>query len=225
LNGLITTNSFLTKITNAIGTSAGIAYSVTFGGSQSDTGSGVAVDAAGDAFVTGASTSINFPCVPTNSAGMLNATNSGGSDVFVTAFNPDASAVLYSVLLGDAQNDSGYGIAVDATGNAYVVGQTYSANFATPGAFRNFLNATDDAFLAKILLLQTQPTLTIAADGGTNVSLTWPAFEPEFVLESNTNLISTNWLAVPQTPVLTNNSTLVILPAANDVQFFRLHKF
>jgi len=80
-----------------------------------------------------------------------------------------------------------------------------------------------DAFLAKILL-QSQPMLAIAVSGGTNVALTWPAFEPEFILESNTNLISTNWLAVPQTPVPTNGSMTVTLPATNDDLFFRLDK-
>jgi hypothetical protein len=224
LGGLNTTNVFLTKITNGIGTSAGIAYSVAFGGSRSDIGFGVAVDPAGDAFVTGSTISTNFPCLPTNSTGFLHATNSGGSDVFVTAFNPDASALLYSTLLGGKQNDAGYSIAIDPAGNAYVVGATSSTNFATPGAFQTFRNGTNDTFLAKILL-QAQPALAIAADGGTNVTLAWPAFEPEFILESNTNLISTNWLAVPQLPVPANGSVTVTLPATNDSLFFRLHEF
>ena len=224
LGSLNTTNVFLTKITNGIGTSAGIAYSVTFGGSRGDVGYGVAVDPAGNAFVTGATISTNFPCFPTNSTGFLHATNSGGSDVFVTTFNPDASALLYSTLLGGKQNDAGFSIAVDPAGNAYVVGATSSTNFATPGAFQTFRNGTNDTFLAKILL-QAQPALVIAADGGTNVILTWPEFEPEFVLESNTNLISTNWLAVPQLPVPANGSMTVTLPATNDDLFFRLHMF
>jgi hypothetical protein len=224
LISLITTNTFLTKITNGIGTAAGIAYSVTFGGSRSDIGFGVAVDGMDDAFVTGTSTSTNFPCFPTNSTGFLHATNAGGSDVFVTAFNPDGSMLLYSTLMGGQQYDAGYGIAVDPAGNAYVVGQTYSTNFATLGAFQTFRNGTNDTFLAKILL-QSQPALAIAASGGTNVTLAWPGFEPEFILESNTNLISTNWLAVPLMPVPTNGSETVTLPATNDDLFFRLHKF
>ncbi len=221
---LYTTNTFLTKITNGVGTTAGIAYSAVFGGSSIDVGFGVAVDPAGDAFVTGYSTSFNFPCFPTNSAGYLHTTNSGGCDVFVTAFNPDASALLYSTLLGGPYYDAGYAIAVDPAGNAYVVGQTYSINFATPGAYQTVRNGTNDAFLAKILL-QSQPALAIANDGGTNVTLAWPGFAPEFILESNTNLASTNWLAVPQTPVPANGSETVTLPATNDDLFFRLHMF
>jgi hypothetical protein len=221
---LVTTNVFLTKITNGIGTSAGIAYSVTFGGSGSDLGFGVAVDPVGNAFVTGYTISTNFPCFPTNSTGFLRTTNSGNSDVFVTAFNSDASALLYSTLLGGPQYDAGYGIAVDSAGNAYVVGQTYSTNFATPGTFQTFLNGANDTFLAKILL-QSQPALAISADSVPNVTLTWPGFAPEFVLESNTNLASTNWLAMPQAPVLTNGSSSITLPATNDTLFFRLQMF
>jgi hypothetical protein len=221
---LVTTNVFLTKITNGIGTSAGIAYSVTFGGNAIDLGFGVAVDPAGEAFVTGSTTSPNFPCFPTNSTGFLHATNSVGHDVFVTAINSDASAVLYSTLLGGSLYDAGYAIAVDAAGNAYVVGQTGSTNFATPGAFQTFRNGANDTFLAKILL-QSQPALAISADSVPNVTLSWPGFASEFVLESNTNLASTNWLSVPQTPVLTNGTTSVTLPATNDALFFRLQMF
>jgi hypothetical protein len=197
---------------------------VTFGGSGSDLGFGVAVDPVGDAFVTGYTISTNFPCFPTNSTGFLRATNSGNSDIFVTAFNSDASALLYSTLLGGSQYDAAYGIAVDPAGNAYIVGQTYSTNFATPGTFQTFLNGPNDIFLAKILL-QSQPALAISADSVPNVTLIWPGFAPEFVLESNTNLASTNWLAVPQAPVLTNGSSSITLPATNDTLFFRLQMF
>ena len=224
VKSLTTTNTFLTKITNGTGTSAGIAYSVVFGGSRSDVGVGVAVDPMGDAFVTGTSTSTNFPCFPTNSTGFLHATNSGGSDVFVTAFDPEASALLYSTLLGGKKNDSGYGIAVDPAGNAYIVGQTISTNFATPNAFQTFLNGTNDTFLAKIVL-QSQPVLAITPSGGTNVTLAWSAFSPEFVLESNMDLASTNWVVVPQLPMTTNGSMILTLPASDDDLFFRLHMF
>jgi hypothetical protein len=220
-SGVFTTNIFLAKITNAPGAAAGIAYSVTFGGNATDIGFGVAADAAGNAFVTGFSTSTNFPTGNTGS--LLNATNAGGSDVFVTAFNTNASAVLYSVLLGGALNDSAYGIALDAADNAYVAGQTYStANFATTNALQTVLNGADDTFLAKILLPPTSaPTLSITTSG-TKVSVSWFGFEPEFILESSTNLGSGTWLTNGVTPVLTNNSSVVILPATNNAEFFRL---
>ena len=84
-------------------------------------------------------------------------------------------------------------------GNAYVVGQTSSTNFPTLNAFQTFLNGTNDTFLAKILLHRSRSRCWPSLPPAARTSL-WsgPGFDPEFVLESNTNLTSTNWLAVPQ---------------------------
>lgn len=141
---------FLTKF-NPAGT---IAYSTFFGGNQAEYGYGVAVDALGDAFVVGATTSTDFPTnnMPTNNvAGAFRAVNSGNSDVFVTAFNTNASALLYSGYLGGKKNDYGYSIAVDPAGNAYIVGQTTSLDFPKTNSFQAFRNGSSDAFLTKIL--------------------------------------------------------------------------
>jgi len=74
-------------------------------------------------------------------------------------------------------------------------------------------------------MLQSQPVLAIAPSSGTNVILAWPVFSPEFVLESNTDLASTNWVVVPQLPVPTNGSLIITMPANDDDLFFRLHMF
>jgi hypothetical protein len=183
LNGLIlTTNAFLVKL-NPNGTT--LVYSAVFGGFAVDTGYGVAVDPAGEAFVVGATSSTNFPAL--NATSHFAATNSGGDDVFVTAFNTNGTALLYSAYLGGANNDFGYGLALDPAGDAYVVGRTLSSNFPTNNALHAALNGPSDAFLAKILLLEVSPALTIAPDK-TNVTLTKPAYLPEYLLESNTNL-------------------------------------
>ncbi len=121
---LITTNAFLAKL-GPKGTN--LVYSAVFGGFGGDTGYGVALDSAGEAFVAGTTSSTNFPTL--NASGLLTATNSGYDDVFVTAFNTNASALLYSIYLGGANNDFGYGLALDQAGDAYVVGQTLSSNF------------------------------------------------------------------------------------------------
>ncbi|MGO9586784.1 MAG: immunoglobulin domain-containing protein [Limisphaerales bacterium] len=161
---VLATNVFLTKITNGIGTSAGIAWSAVFGGKGRDVGNGVAVDPAGnDVFVTGSASSTNFPIY--NVPGLMSRTNSGKSgsgksDVFVIAFTSDASALLYSGYLGGKENDFGYGIAVDASGDAYVVGQTLSTNFPTFNAPQTFRNGTNDAFLTKIILTPGPPAIT-----------------------------------------------------------------
>jgi hypothetical protein len=141
------TDAFLTKLDAG----GAIVYSMIFGGKTNDVGYGVAVDNAHEAFVVGTTTSKDFPVFPTNSVGFLRATNSGASDVFVIGFSNDASGVIYSTYLGGGGNDYGYSIAVDpATGDAFVVGQTASKNFAVTNAFQPFRNGTNDAFLVEI---------------------------------------------------------------------------
>jgi hypothetical protein len=226
-NGLIlTTNAFLVKL-NPNGS---ILYSAVFGGFAEDTGYGVVVSA-GEAYVVGTTSSTNFPTL--NAAGLLAATNSGNDDVFVTAFNTNGTALLYSVYLGGANNDFGYGIALDPAGDAYIVGQTLSANFPTNNARQATLNGPSDAFLAKILSnLSPVPDLS-AISAGTNVLVSWPAmlpFEPElpeFIkLESNTNLLSTNsWVLAPQPPVLAGTNYTYLFNPTNPVLFFRLQEF
>jgi hypothetical protein len=184
----------------------------------------VAVDSAGEAFVAGTASSTNFPTL--NSSGLLAATNSGNDDVFVTAFNTNGTALLYSVYLGGANNDFGYGLALDPAGDAYVVGQTFSSNFPTNNALHAALNGPSDAFLAKILLLEVPPALSIAL-GTTNVTLTKPAYLPEYLLESNTNLLFNTWtlVPVPLPPVFSNGLQVITLPATNADLFFRLQRF
>jgi hypothetical protein len=223
---ILTTNAFLAKL-NPTGSS--LVYSAVFGGTNYgiDIGYGVAVDPAGDAFVVGATSSTSFPVTITNSTpGQLAATNAGSSDVFITAFNPEASALLYSACLGGAANDYGNGIAVDPLGDAYVVGQTFSSNFPTNNARQGTLNGTSDAFLAKILL--DSPSLLLSLNSG-HAQVAWNSglpFEPElprlFKLESSANLDSTNWVPVPQPPTLTNSRYIVTLDQTNQVRFFRL---
>lgn len=224
------TNAFLTKITNGVTGAAGIAYSALFGGTNNiSVGWKVALDPAGDAFVVGSTSATNFPTM--NTFGYLRATNSGGSDVFVTAFNTNCTAVLYSGLIGGSTNDYGYGIVVDSAGSAYVVGQTTSTNFPVFNARQTALNGSNDVFLAKIIF--SSPILTLAANlSGTNVVVSWPpmgqATTNTLGLETVTNLLSTNWTAVPQAPVLTTNLGTNVYDytfnPTNQMQFFRLYK-
>jgi hypothetical protein len=227
----VITNAILTKVIWN-GSNAAIGYSAVFGGTNFyhiDVGAGVAVDPLGDAFVIGATTSESFPCtIPASIPGLLTATNAGDSDVFITAFNADASALLYSALLGGSDNDYGAGIAVDPAGNAYIVGQTYSSNFPTNHARQATRNGTANAFLAKVLLLRASPTLAIVpGPGRTNVTLTRPAYLPEFRLESSPDPMFNTWSLVPEPlpPVFTNGQRVITLPMTGDDLFFRLHQF
>ncbi|HZT23370.1 MAG TPA: SBBP repeat-containing protein [Verrucomicrobiae bacterium] len=175
LVGGLVTNAFLTQITWN-GTNAGIGFSSVFGGTNNgvDIGYGVAVDAAGNVFVAGTSSSTSFPVtVATNALGLLRATNSGGSDVFVIAFAPGGSNLLYSAEFGGAGNDPGYAIALDSADNAFVAGNTASANFPVRNALQTTLNGAGNAFLSEIILnpplpeITAQPTNQSAGVGGT----------------------------------------------------------
>ncbi|MEA2901675.1 MAG: hypothetical protein QOH36_1562 [Actinomycetota bacterium] len=121
------------------------------GGTGNDSASGIAVDGAGNAYITGRTTSNNntFPDTP----GVFQATNGGASDAFVAKVNPTGTALLYAGFLGGSGADLGAGIAVDGAGNAYVTGQATStaATFPdTPGVFQPAAGGGTDAFVAKV---------------------------------------------------------------------------
>ena len=108
-------DAFVAKL-NADGSA--LVYATYLGGSQSEEGQGLAVDATGHAYVTGWTTSPDFPV-----AGRpVQAHPRGGSDAFVVKLNAAGSALVYATYLGGSSGDSGKGIAVDAAGHAYVMG-------------------------------------------------------------------------------------------------------
>ena len=142
LGGPNATNAFITKF-NSHGSA--LVYSTYLGGSNLDTGYGIAVDTAGNAYVTGVTSSANFPTV-----NALQATLAGSENAFITKINASGSALIYSTYLGGSGYDAGMGIAVDASGNAYVAGNTGSIDFPTANALQPASGGGEDAFVAKI---------------------------------------------------------------------------
>jgi hypothetical protein len=122
-------------------------YSTYLGGTGDETGWGIAVDAAGNAYVTGETASTDFPTAgppaqPAHAGGLL--------DAFVTKLS-STSEVIYSTYLGGGLDDQAFGIAVDAGGNAYVTGSTSSADFPTAGTPSQANKAgAADAFVVKL---------------------------------------------------------------------------
>jgi Big-like domain-containing protein/beta-propeller repeat-containing protein len=118
------------------------------GGSDADVGLGVAVDATGNAHVTGYTYSSDFP-IPLN-VPAYNRKITGGADAFLAKLNASGSGLLYSTYLGGGGFDAGHAIAVDAVGKIYVAGETLSSNFPiTPGAFAKS-QGKRDAFITKL---------------------------------------------------------------------------
>jgi hypothetical protein len=166
-------DAFATKLTYGGSTTVGgvsmdaytYGYSSYLGGSGTDRGLGVTIDAPRDAYVTGITSSTNFP----STAGAFSTTYGGGSfDAFVTKLNPLGSAPLtYSTYLGGSGDDRGQGIALDAANDAHVVGRTASSNFpTTPGAFDTSYNGGDDAFVTKFNPTGSSPLLYSTFLGG-----------------------------------------------------------
>ena len=129
-------------------TGASIVYSSFFGAEQDDLGSAVAIDAAGFAYVTGATDSNEF----ITTAGALSQNSEDSRDIFalkVDPFGPPAPAL--STVLGGTAVEGGNDIAVDDDGNIFVVGGVRSADFTvTPGAFDEIFNGGSDAYVAKL---------------------------------------------------------------------------
>jgi len=148
LGGASATNAFVTRV-NAAGNA--LVYSTYLGGSGTDYGRGIAVDTVGNAYVTGYTTSSNFP-----KANPLQSTLASTQDAFVAKLNATGTALVYSTYLGGNGNDYGYGITLDTAGNAYVSGTTESTNFPTVNALQASLgggyslNGGRNAFVTKL---------------------------------------------------------------------------
>jgi len=143
-------DAFVTKLDP---TGSAQIYSTYLGGSAYDGGSGIAVDAASNAYVTGITRSTNFPTTGGAFQTAFASTSDFNADAFVTKLDSTGSSLVYSTYLGGGSDEAGAGIAVDASGSAYVTGRTNSFVFpTTPGAFQpvGFSNGLYDAFVTKL---------------------------------------------------------------------------
>ena len=122
-----------------------LSYSTLLGGSSSDAATALAVDSSGAAYVAGLTASVNFP-----TANPEQNFNAGGNDVFVAKLNPSGSGLIYCTYVGGSADDRAFGIAVDATGSAYVTGSTTSQNFPVRNAMQSRLAGAKNAFILKL---------------------------------------------------------------------------
>lgn len=151
-------NAFVTKLDSG-GT---LAYSTYLGGDSNDLGNAIAVDASGNAYVTGSTQSTDFPTLnPYQSTKRSDCINPTDTEAFVAKLSTMGAALIYSTYLGGGRNDEGHGIAVDQAGSAYVTGHTASAQgttqcgtsanpFPTKNAVQSLNAGGDDAFVTKL---------------------------------------------------------------------------
>ena len=116
-----------------------LVYASYLGGSGNDYGTAIAADSSGNAYVTGTTQSMDFPTSHPFQSANKEGGPPGGSvgDAFVTKISADGSTLIYSTFLGGAGFDQGNGIAVDASGDAYVAGETTSTDFPLANAFQS----------------------------------------------------------------------------------------
>lgn len=188
LGGTGAANAFITKL-NPTGTA--LVYSTYVGGSGSDFAASIALDSSDNAYITGATTSSDFPQV--NATQTFGGGNSGqfDTDAFVSQLNWSGTALSlpFSTFLGGSGDEDIIGgfLTVDTSGNVYVTGDTNSSDFPlTPSAIDKSLNGgvspppgctinsinviCPDAFVAKYSAVMSQITITVAGSGAGTVT-------------------------------------------------------
>ena len=133
-----------------------LSYSTYLGGSDMDYANSIAVDASGNAYVTGYTASTDFPLVNPAQSSPGGGTCSDGTvaiacfDAFVSKLNPTGTALVYSTYLGGSNEDYGASIALDASGHAYVTGYTNSTDFPVEQALQSENAGGYDAFVTEL---------------------------------------------------------------------------
>jgi uncharacterized protein (TIGR03437 family) len=198
---------FVTKLSPA----GAIVYSTYYGGSNDEAPLAIAVDSSGSPYVAGFTTSTDFPLKSPlqpkyGGAGSNSQITTG--DAFVFKLTPDGSQAVYSTYLGGSADDVACGIAVDSSGNAYLAGSTFSANFPLANAMQGsyggqgssnyFRMSSGDGFVAKInpsgsaLVFSTylggkddDRAFAVAVDGGGNVHVAGNTASANFPVTSD----------------------------------------
>jgi hypothetical protein len=178
---------FVTKLNS---TGSDLLYSTYIGGGYSDHAYAIAIDASGNAYITGVTESDNFYISP----GAFQTNYAGNYDVFVTKLNSSGSKIMYSTFIGGSEWDEGRAIAIDGSGNAYITGFTKSTDYdITQGTLQSSNGGGYDVFVTKLnstgsaLLYSTyiggsnnDEGSSIVIDGSGNAYITGNTDSPDF---------------------------------------------
>jgi len=196
-------DAFILKL-NADGT---LNYSTYIGGNGVDDVGGIAVDSSGNAYITGETSSDDFPIT----VGAYDDSKWGATDLFILKLNPYGTDLVYSTYVGSNQEDGGASIAVDGSGNAYVTGWTAQGNFpTTSGAFDESYNTGDtDAIVLKLNLDGTSLLFSTFLGGSFEESST------DIAMDSSGNIFVTGHTTSSNFPVTANANRTVKLGGAD----------
>lgn len=178
-----TEDGFVTKL-NADGSS--ILYSTYLGGNSNENCRAIAVNSQGEAYITGATNSVNFPSTP-GAYRTMTGGYSGNADIFLTKLNASGTALVFSTYLG-ASSGFAYDLALDASGNVYLAGETYAGtlggdpnifNFpVTPDAYQSAPGAEGfEGFISKVSADGTQLLYSSYFGGNMEDSITGVALD------------------------------------------------
>jgi len=173
-HNLGTTNAFVTKLKAG----GGLAYSTYLGGSGADFARAIAINAAGQAFITGEATSFNFPL-----KNPIMSVRRGNPNVFVSKLTKGGSGLVFSTYLGGTGSDQSLGLAVDRSvstkGQAVVTGVTTSFDFPTKNALQANLWGPSDTFVSKLTLGGGGLVFSTFLGGSSSDSASAIAMEPQ----------------------------------------------
>ncbi|MFX1532614.1 MAG: SBBP repeat-containing protein, partial [Promethearchaeota archaeon] len=155
------TDTFVTKLFPA-GTQ--LRFSTYLGGSGNDQAWDIAIDAAGNSYITGQTASSNFP---TKKA--YNSSLSGSIDAFMTKLNVTGTGLSFSTFLGGSSSEVGEGIGVDTNGDSYITGRTSSSDFPIVNPFNSSLDQAPDIFVTKLSLDEIDPSINLISPANASI--------------------------------------------------------
>jgi hypothetical protein len=180
----------------AMSSKVGLVYSTYLGGGQVDRGYAIAVNGNGNAYVTGTTLSSDFPTLNPYQ------TDQPSYDVLVTKLSSSGNSLIYSTYLGGWDDEGGYGIAVDASGNAYVTGWTDSHAFPTTNRYQAYQGG-NDVFVAKLSSYgNTLIYSTYLGGGGDDGGNPSTGFGGGIVIDGSGNAYVTGYTASSDFPTL-----------------------
>ena len=188
-------DSFHVFVSRLSADGSALIYSTYLGGSgDSDFATSIGVDAAGNAYLTGATNSTDFPvtnAIQSTYQGDLN----GVGDAFVVKLNSAGSALIYSTFLGGANDEISSHIKVDATGNAWIVGITNSTNYPTQSPLQSSSRGGTEHFITKL----GADAVTVSAASYSSAALTSKAIVAAFGPALATSTAPATALPLPTT--------------------------